>query len=266
MLFRSDSQIQYYEELIKKTLNAYDEFDALQSMGDRASAAESGMALSAIAQGLATHQNAIMRMYADIARQCIANRVAYSPQQVFPVYNNGEYSAVTAQQMALSATIDVKPRLAKKIQERLLSSAALTAMGALNGAINENGMAALIEIALMGVVPRHMARSFINKPEASQEELALAQQAAQNQAQILQQNQQAYMQNPYPYEAQNVMQNNSPEDIAAVIGTMLQDQGLSSLADLDNQQEGMSATAQRESELTMTPEAAGEVYNISNIA
>lgn len=254
-----DSQIEYYEQLIKKTLNAYDEFDALQAMGDRASAAESGMALSAVAQGLASHQNAIMRMYADIARQCIANRVAYSVRQEFPVYNMGSYSSVTAQQMALTATINVKPKLAKKIEERLLSSAALTALGALKGAINQEGAAALIELALMGVVPRHMARSFINEPGANPQQVALAQQQAQNQAQMLQQNQQMYLDNPASYEVQNTMDNFSPEQIDQIVGTMAADQGLNSLADLDEQQIEESTVS--EADLTMTPEAAGVIAN-----
>lgn len=265
-----DSQIEYHENLIKRTLNAYDEFDALQAMGDRASAAESGMALSAVAQGLTTHQNAIMSMYADIARQCIANRVAYSPRQEFPVYNKGSYSVVTAQQMALTATIDVKPKLAKKIEERLLSSAALTALGALGQNINQEGVATLIEIALMGTVPRHLARTFINEPGASEQEIALARQQGQQQAQILAQNQQSYQRNPYPYESQNVLDNYSPEEVEQIIGVMARDQGLNSLSDLDNQspeirgeRSGMTIEERERAnaDLTATPEAAGVIAN-----
>lgn len=257
-----DSQIQYYEDLIKNTLNSYNEFDALQSMGDRASAAESGMALSAVAQGLTTHQNAIMSMYADIARQCISNRVAYSTKQEFPVYNMGGYSTVTAQQMALSATINVKPKLAKKIEERMLSSAALTAIGALSNNISQDGVASLVEIALMGVVPRHLARTFVREAGASQEEVALAQQEAQNTANMMKQNQQAYQQNPYPYETQNVMNNHSPEEVEQIIGDMMADQGISSLSELDTPSPEETGFGN----LTMTPEAAGEFYNQSELA
>ena len=252
-----DSQIEYYENLIKTTLDAYNEFDALQAMGDRATAAESGMALGAVAQGLSTHQNAIMQVYADVARQCIANRVAYSARQEFPVMGVGGLSTVTAEQMALTATINVKPKLAKKVEERLLSANAITAMGSLGQFLNADGKAELLTLALMGTVPRAMAKSFINEGGASEQEIALAQQQAMNQAQMLQQNQQAYMNNPVPYEAQNTMENNSPEDIDAIIGTMMEDQGLNSLSELDQPQAEEEEIAPEE-----TPEQAGILNNM----
>ena len=250
-----DSQIQYYEDLIKKTLDAYNEFDALQAMGDRASAAESGMALSAVAQGLASHQNAIMQMYADIARQCINNRVGYSARQEFPVFNRGHYSVVTAQQMALTASISVKPKLAKKIQEKLLSANAITLLGAVGQQLNPDGIAYLLEQAMMGTAPRGTIKGFINEGGASQEEIALAQQQAQNQAQMLQQNQQAYLQAPEGYEVNDVMQNYSPEEVEQIIGTMAEDQGIESLDELDEEQPQINP------DLTTTPEAAGLVSN-----
>lgn len=254
-----DSEIEYRENLIKATLSAYTEFDALQAMGDRASAAESGMALGAVAQGLASHQNAIMQIYADVARQCIANRVAYSPRQEFPVMGSRGLSTVTAEQMALTATINVKPKLAKKIEERLLSANAITAMGSFGQMLNAEGKAELLTLALMGTVPRVMARSFINEEGASEQEIALAQQQAQNQAQMLQQNQQAYEQNPNPYEVQNTMENYSSEQVDAIIGSMMQDQGLNSLSELDQQpmEEEVSET-----EIMETPEQAGILNNM----
>ena len=212
-----DSQIQYLENMIYGDLHAYDQFDALQTMGDRASAAESGMAIGAIAQGLATHQNAIMDLYADIARQGIANRVAYSPMQEFPVVNSGGYATITIEQMALNAVVRVKPKLAKKVQERTIATNALSLLGALKDILTPEGISYLATQALMGNAPRKMAKSFIKIQGASPEEVALAQQQAQNQATMLQQNQQMYDQNPVPYEVENVMQNNSPEDIDAII-------------------------------------------------
>lgn len=251
-----DSEIEYRESLIKTTLDAYNEFDALQAMGDRATAAESGMALGAVAQGLATHQNAIMQIYADVARQCIANRVAYSAKQEFPVVGARGLSTVTAEQMALTATINVKPKLSKKVQERLLSANAITAMGSFGQALNAEGKAELLTLALMGTVPRVMAKSFINEGGASEQEIALAQQQAMNQAQMLQQNQQAYEQNPTPYEVQNTMENYSPEQVDAIIGTMMQDQGLDSLSELDQ------AQPEEEIEPEETPEQAGILNNM----
>lgn len=220
-----DSQIAYLENNIKQTLHAYDQFDALQAMGDRASAAESGMALGAVAQGLATHQNTIMGLYADIARQCIANRVAYSPMQEFPIVSHGATSTVSIQQMALTATIDVKPALAKKIQEKMLSSNAITLMGTLGQYLNNEGLAYLFEQAMMGTAPRQLARTFILDQGASPQEVALAQQEAQNMANKLQQNQQAYEANPIPYEVDNAIQNNSPEDIDLAIGQLAAEAG-----------------------------------------
>lgn len=259
-----DSEIEYRESIIKKNLNAYDEFDALQAMGDRASAAESGMALSAVAQGLATHQNAIMQMYAEIARQCIANRVAYSTRQEFPIVNNGQYELVTIQQMALTATINVKPRLAKRIEEKM---AAADAMAILNGPagqwMNNAGVAELISISLFGILPRKMIQSFINEPQASPQEVALAEQSARNQAQMLEQNAQAYQNNPIPYEAQNTIDNYSPEEVDTIIGNMMADQGIGSLEELDEITETPEGEEVAVAEGVMgTPETGGEIANL----
>ena len=228
-----DSEIAYREATIQQLLHAYDQFDALQAMGDRASAAESGMALGAVAQGLSTHQNAIMQLYADIARQCIANRVAYSPRQEFPINNDGNNSSITIQQMALDAIVNVKPAMAKKINEKSIAANALqiAANFGQTGLINKNGVAKLIELALMGTVPRKMAETFVQEQGPSQEEIALAQQQAQNEAMALQQNQQAYAQGPVPYEVQNIMQNKSPEEIDQIIAGLAKGEGPQGLSE-----------------------------------
>ena len=213
-----DSEIAFRENRIQQLLHAYDQFDALQAMGDRASAAESGMALGAVAQGLSTHQNAIMQLYADIARQCIANRVAYSPRQEFPVAGYGtRSSSISIQAMALDAVVNVKPALAKKVQEKMLSTNAMALLGNLRDMISKDMQAYLIEQAMMGTMPRGFAQSGILDKGPSEQEMALAQQQAQNDAQALQQNQQAYEQNPVGYEVNNVMQNNTPEEIDSII-------------------------------------------------
>ena len=214
-----DSEIAFREQRIQQILHSYDQFDALQAMGDRASAAESGMALGAVAQGLSTHQNAIMQLYADIARQCIANRVAYSPRQDFPISNYGSNSSVSIQQMALDAIINVRPAMAVQVHEKAVAANALQLVANLaqSGLVNKDGIAYLMERALMGTVPRKVASSFVREQGPSQEEIALAQQQAQNEAIALQQNQQAYEQNPVPYEVDNVMQTQSPDDIDAII-------------------------------------------------
>lgn len=214
-----DTEIAYREGIIQQMLSAYTQFDAMQAMGDRASAAESGMALGAVAQGLAIHQNAIMELYADIARQCIANRVAYSPRQDFPISNYGGNSSITIQEMALDAIIDVKPAMARRINEKTLAANALqiAANFGQSGIINQEGISKMIELALMGTVPRKIAESFVQEQGPSQEEIALAQQQAQNEAMALQQNQQAYEANPTAYEAENVMQNRTPEEIDQII-------------------------------------------------
>lgn len=222
-----DSEIAYRESTIQQLLHAYDQFDALQAMGDRASAAESGMALGAVAQGLSTHQNAIMQLYADIARQCIANRVAYSPRQEFPINNDGNNSSITIQQMALDAIVNVKPAMAKKINEKTIAANALqiAANFGRTGLISKAGVAKLVELALLGTVPRKMAETFVQDQGPSQEEVALAQQQAQNEAMALQQNQQAYQQNAVPYEVQNIMQNKSPEEIDQIIAGLSSGEG-----------------------------------------
>lgn len=214
-----DSQIAYLQQEIKTVLSGYDEFDAMQMMGDRASAAESGMAIGAVAQGLATHQNAVMQIYADIARQCIANRVAYSPAQEFPVVNNGNYSTLTIQEMALNATIKVKSKLSKKVQEKMLAANAMTILGSMKDILKPAGMAYFAEQAMYGSAPRKMLEEFINIPQASPAAQQTAALEAQNMANQLSQNEQAYQAAPVDYEAANVMENpeNTPEDIDAII-------------------------------------------------
>lgn len=215
-----DTEIQYLENVIIESLSAYTQFDALQAMGDRASAAESGMAQGAIAQGLATHQKAIMRLYGDIARQCLANRVVYSANQEFPVYNIGGYSSVTAQQMATVVLVDVKPRLAREVREKAMSANAVAIATNFKDILTPEGLAYFLEQAMLGQAPRKVIATFIQKPGASKEEVAAAQQQAMNQAEMLKQNQQAYEANPTGYEVKNVMENATPGEIDSLIMSM----------------------------------------------
>lgn len=213
-----DSQIAHLEQTIKERLNAYNQFDAMQAMGDRASAAESGMALGAVAQGLATLQNAVMHVYASIARQMIANRVVYSPAGEFPIVNNGQYASITIEQMALEAIIVVKSKLAKRVQEKMLSTNAITLLPILSqGIFDQNGIAMLVEQATMGNIPRKMAASFMQPAQPSEGEIAAAQQQAANDAMALQQNQMLYEQNPLPYEVDSAVQGAAPEEIDEMI-------------------------------------------------
>jgi hypothetical protein len=168
-----------------------------------------------------------MQLYADIARQCIANRVAYSPRQEFPISNYGDNSSITIQQMALDAIIDVKPAMAKKINEKTLAANALqiAANFGQSGLINKAGVSKMIELALMGTVPRKIAESFVQEQGPSPEEVALAQQQAQNEAMALQQNQQAYERDPASYETENIMDSRSPEEIDQIIAGLGQGGG-----------------------------------------
>lgn len=215
-----DSEIAHLENQIQQVLHAYDQFDALQAMGDRASAAESGMATFAVAQGLAVHQNTLCDLFADIARQCIANRVAYSSRQEFPVVNQGQYKALTVQQMALSAVIDVKPKLAKQIQEKQIAANALALLGTIGQQLSKDGQAYLVEQAMLGTAPRKMIATFVKDAGPSPEELALAQQTARNDAQMLAQNQAAYESSPLPYEVEEAMRQYSPDEIDTAIAQL----------------------------------------------
>lgn len=261
-----DSEIAHLENQIQQVLHAYDQFDALQAMGDRASAAESGMAVYAVAQGLAVHQNALMSMFADIARQCIANRVAYSPMQEFAISNRGEYRSVTIQQMALSAVIDVKPKLAKQIQQKQLAANAMALLGSIGETLTEEGKAYLMEQAMFGSMPRRLAEHFVKETGPSEQEIALAQQQAQNDAMALQQNQMAYEQNPIPYEVDNAMNTASPDEIDTAIrelsGDMTQGQQNGApqddlrLVDMESQVSGVTGDT-----IPMTDEMGGYLAN-----
>lgn len=220
-----DSEIAHLENQIQQVLHAYDQFDALQAMGDRASAAESGMATYAVAQGLAVHQSALCALFADIARQCIADRVAYSSRQEFPVINNGQYRSLTVQQMALTAVIDVKPKLAKQIQERQIAANAMALLGTIGQQLSKEGTAYLMEQALYGTMPRKMATTFVKDAGPSEQELALAQQQAKNDAMALQQNAQMYQADPLPYEVNQALNTYSPDEIDTAITQLGDERG-----------------------------------------
>ena len=214
-----DSEIAHLENQIQQVLHAYDQFDALQAMGDRASAAESGMATYAVAQGLVVHQEALMNLFADIARQCIGNRVAYSHNWTFPIVNHGNHGTITLQEMALSAVIDVKSKMVQQIQQKQSSANALALLGSMGKgiSISEEGAAFLMQKALYGIMSRKMAESFVQEAGPSPQELALAQQQAQNDAMALQQNAQMYQANPLPYEVDEAMKTASPDEIDTAI-------------------------------------------------
>lgn len=215
-----DSEIQILEQKIIKNLSAYDQFDALQAMGDRASAAESGMAQTAIAQGLSTHQNTIMGLYADIARQCLGNRVVYSPNQEFPITNLGQYSSITIQQMALNTIINVKPKLAKEVREKLLAANAIAIASNFKDILSEEGIAYFLSQGMFGQAPRKLVSTFLSKPKTNPDEVRNATLQAQNQAEMLKQNQAMYEQNPTKYEAENIMEQGTPDQIDQVISAL----------------------------------------------
>ena len=214
-----DAEINRMETVIKVRLKGYDDCDALQAMGDRASAAESGMATGAIAQGLTTLQQTVMSLYAEIARLFIGNYVTYSDKGNFKVWNGGDYSSLTIQQMATLAIVNVKPKLAKKVQERAIATNALGLIGNLgaSGLITQEGVAYLMEQALFGQVPRGLAAKFVNKPTVTPETVQANLQQGQNMAQALQINQQAYEQSPLKYEALDATQSLTPSEIDQVI-------------------------------------------------
>lgn len=239
-----DSQINYLEMTIKERLNAFNQFDAMQAMGDRASAAESGMAVGAIAQGLSTLQNTLMSAYADLARLMIMNRVVYSNMSEFPITNLGNYGTITLEEMALDAVITVKSKLAKRIQEKQIAANALALVSNFGQQLTQEGIGYLMEQAMYGTMPRKMAASFLQQPGPSDVESKNAMLQAQNQAQMLQQNQAMYEQNPIGYEAQNVMDNYSPEEIDDIIVGVneqtAQDGGIVEPVDMDEQMGGMA--------------------------
>lgn len=208
-----------------------------------------------------------MDLFADIARQCIANRVAYSSRQEFPVVNNGSYKALTIQQMALNAVIDVKPKLAKQLQEKQIAANAMALLGTLGQQLSKEGQAYLMEQALYGTMPRKMAATFVKEAGPSPEELALAQQTAKNDAMALQQNQQMYEANPLPYEVEETMRTASPDEVDNAIKQLGNEQPVAEeeesdveLLDMDQQPGSMALNIEGQ-----TPEFGSEMANMGGI-
>ena len=237
-----DTEIARLQKEIISTTSAYDDFDAMQMMGDRASASESGLASGAVAQGLATHQNAIMALYAELARVSNGNRVLYSDKKEFGVVNRGNYDTVTLQDMACSAIINVKSKLAKKVEQRALSSNAITLLGTLRDGITPEATGYFIQQAMFGNVPRAVAERFVKPMQVPAEVVQTNALQAQNMAKMLQQNQQMYEANPMSYEAVDASQNLSPEEMDQVIA------GIESGEDTVAQQPGQPEMPEEESE------------------
>ena len=119
--------------------------------------------------------------------------------------------------MALTAIVSVKPALASKVNEKSIAANAMQMIGSFQGRLSKELEAFLMEKAMLGIMPRGLAEKGILDQGPSEQEMALAQQQAKNDAMALEQNQQAYEQNPTQYEVDNVMATRSPEEIDSVI-------------------------------------------------
>lgn len=168
--------------------------------------------------------------------------------------------------MALSAVIDVKPKLAKQLQEKQIAANAMALLGTLGQQLSKEGRAYLMEQALYGSMPRKIAATFIKEAGPSQEELALAQQQAQNDAIALQQNAQMYQANPLPYEVQHAMSTYSPDEI----DTAIRELGQEDEQDLDKNEIRLLDMAGQPGSMVLntpgqTPEFGSEMANMGGI-
>ena len=170
--------------------------------------------------------------------------------------------------MALTAVVDVKPKLAKQIQEKQIAANAMALLGTMSssGLISKDGQAYLIEQALYGTVPRKMAATFIKEAGPDPQELALAQQQAQNDAMALQQNQQMYQADPLPYEVQQAMNTYSPDEIDDAVKQLGSEEQMpmedNSVELLDMEQQPGSMELDMEGQ---TPEFGSEMANMGGI-
>ena len=122
--------------------------------------------------------------------------------------------------MALNAVINVKPKLARMIQEKTIATNAITLVSNFKDILTPEGIAYFLEQAMLGQAPRKTIKSFINIQGSTQQERDTAQLQAQNMAQMLQQNQMAYEQDPMSYETQNIMETQNPEEIDEIIAQL----------------------------------------------
>lgn len=266
-----DTEISYLENEIKTVLSAYDQFDAMQMMGDRATAAESGQAQGAVAQGLSPHQNAMMQVYADIARQMIANRVAYSPNHEFSVTNRGQYGSITIQEMALTATVNVKSKMSVQVHEKISASNALQILGTMRDILTDNGLAYFAEKAMFGEAPRKLIASFIAPAQPDPGAVQAAQLNGQNMANQIAQNQQMYNNSPLPYEMENVQENATPEQMDEIISRIggAIEPPMQDVPSLSNGPRGLDMPGQDGSYVSdtegMTPYSGPETANMNSL-
>jgi hypothetical protein len=105
-----------------------------------------------------------------------------------------------------------------------------------------------------------MIKSFINIQGSTQQERDTAQLQAQNMAQILQQNQMAYEQDPMSYETQNIMENQSPEDIDEIIAQIAASEG-GRVGQRPSRAQAIEGQAPETGEPAMTPDMGSMMAN-----
>lgn len=119
-----------------------------------------------------------------------------------------------------------------------------------------------MEQALYGTMPRKMAETFVLDAGPSQEELALAKQQAENDANMLAQNSAMYQENPIPYEVDNAIRTSSPDEVDDAIKQLGNEEPM---VEEDNSIEVLDMAGQTGSinpdMAGMTPELAGYLAN-----
>ncbi len=209
------NQIQEDKQAIVDGMNAYNTYDLMLTMGNRASAQEAGLVKDSIAQGVVTLSLALETFYAEVTRASLMQFVVYGNNSKLGIINRGRYSTVALQEMALDAIIDVKTKsTAQTIQQRLATNVLQLAATFKDSPMidNEVWLPFAFSMASYGQIPVAIARTFVKQPDQSPEDKAAARQNAANTAVALQQNQQMYQTDPIPYEVRQAMGNLSPAE------------------------------------------------------
>ncbi len=231
-----DEYIRIREEKIKRGINAVDQFDMQEMIGDRASAKEVGAISNTVAQGLNPLVASMESGIAQAIRTFLKLYVIYNEDGAFSINNNGEYADVTLEEMALDAIVKVK--LQSQIEFKMQAVSA-TAMGNLNSlmAAASNGLINMdlvledyIPLITQGIVSRKRARQYAATPAPTAEEAMVASAAGSMVAGSLNAEQQAAINNPAQTELAAEAEAMSNDELAMLEQTLANPNVLQDLA------------------------------------
>lgn len=212
-----DGYIMLREQKIQRALNASDQYDLQQMIGDRASAKEAGTVSMMIAQGTNPLIASIEQGFSKAIRAFELLYVIYNEKGKFPFNNKSGYDEVTVQEIALDAIINVKLQSQIEFKAQMVSATAMSAMNfMLSSGQFDPAMVTedFVPLITQGLISRKRARQYVIPEAPPPEAVAGNAQVGRNVAGQLNLEDAAVRANPDQALAQQAMSGMTPEEIA----------------------------------------------------